>query len=184
MNKIKDIFANFQNINQNIFVEIIIAIAIIIVSSIIGTIIAYAAIKIFKLNKKNQERIKENPWYYGIKTIIICSGIYLAILITDFPENVTNIVMKVFKIILILAVARIIVRFLTPKSKIFKKMKENEKINKNEPLVNFIEKIAKYIVYSVAIFMIVAELGYDLSGLIAGLGLSRSCSCFSCTRYC
>lgn len=184
MDRIKDIFIGFQNGNKNMLLDIIVAIAIIIIFSIIGTIIAYAVIKLFKLNKKNHEKIKENPWYYGIKTIITSFGLYLSILIIDLPENITNIIMKIFKIIIILLGARIIARFLTPKSRIFKKMKENEKLNKNEPLANFVEKIVKCIVYSVALFMIIAELGYDLSGLITGLGLGRSYSSFSCTRYC
>ena len=81
-------------------------------------------------------------------------------------------------------VAKIIVRFLTPKSRIFKKLKENERFNKNKPLTNFVEKIAKYVIYSIAGFMIIAELGYDLSGLITGIGLSRSCNSLSSPRYC
>lgn len=184
MEKINNIFDIFQNINQETFINIIIAIIIVIASILIGTVVAYLVTKLFSLKKKDHRKIKESPWYYGIKTIIICLGIYLAILELNFPEDIVSTIMKIFKIIVILVVARIIVRFLTPKSRIFKKIKENERFNKNEPLVNFIEKVAKYIVYFIAVFIIIAELGYDLSGLITGLGLGRSYNSFSGTRHC
>lgn len=184
MDKFNSILTDIQNISQFTYINVLIAIIIVFASMILGSMIAYLAIKLLDLNKKRYKKAKENPWYYVIKTIIICFGIYLSILVIDFPENIINIIMKIFKIVIIIMVAKIIVRFLTPKSRIFKKLKENERFNKNEPLTNFVEKIAKYVIYSIAGFMIIAELGYDLSGLITGIGLSRSCNSLSSPGYC
>ena len=50
-------------------------------------------------------------------------------------------------------------------------MKESDRFSGDQTLVNFISKIVKCIVYVIAAFLIITELGYDLSGLITGLGL-------------
>ena len=43
---------------------------------------------------------------------------------------------------------------------------------KDETFVNFIVKILRSLIYIITAFIIVSELGYDLNGLLAGLGLS------------
>lgn len=81
----------------------------------------------------------------------------------------------IIRIISIMIVAKILVHVLTSKSSWIRKMqdkiniangKEKEKIN-----AEFLSKIAKTIIYTIAIFLIIQELGFDLGGLITGLGL-------------
>ena len=59
----------------------------------------------------------------------------------------------------------------SPDSKIFKKIANHKRIKGNQTLINFISKVTKGIIYVIAIFLVMAELNFNLSGLIAGLGL-------------
>ena len=57
-------------------------------------------------------------------------------------------------------------------SKLFKKISKHERIKGNQTLVNFISKIAKAIIYIIGAILVIADLGYDLGGIIAGLGFT------------
>lgn len=92
-------------------------------------------------------------------------------------ETITNagIFETLIRIVSIIIVAKILVHVLTSKSSWIRKMQE--KINtangkeKNKINSEFLSKIAKTIIYTIAVFLIIQELGFDLGGLIAGLGL-------------
>ncbi len=87
----------------------------------------------------------------------------------------TAILQTVIRIILIFIVSKILVHILTSKSSWIRKMQEkiNTANGKEKNITNseFLSKIAKTIIYTIAIFLIIQELGFDLGGLIAGLGL-------------
>ena len=52
-----------------------------------------------------------------------------------------------------------------------KKVKGNEKLQENQKLIQTGTKLLKVLIYIVAGFMIISEFGYDLNGIITGLGL-------------
>lgn len=97
--------------------------------------------------------------------------------ITNFIENVKNveILQTAFRIIAIIIIAKIFVHILTSKKSWIRKTQE--KINvargreKNSTSTEFLAKITKTIIYTIAVFLIIQELGFDLKGLVAGLGL-------------
>ena len=49
---------------------------------------------------------------------------------------------------------------------------EKTKYNGDKQLNNFVSKIAKAVIYFVAIYLVLLELGYNLGGLVTGLGIS------------
>lgn len=183
MEQIKNIIAIFQNISKNQIIDILIAVAIVILFSMGSSIISYLIVKIFNLKEKHKNKIKFNPWYRLIKTLLIFSGVYLAILVLGLPEEIKGIVVKIFRIVVIIVTARVITKFFNPKEKIFVKLKESERFSGDQTLVNFISKIVKCIIYIIASFLVITELGYDISGLITGLGLRRSYCSTCCTRH-
>lgn len=183
MEQIKNIIAIFQNISKNQIIDILIAVAIVILFSMGSSIISYLIVKIFNLKEKHKNKIKFNPWYRLIKTLLIFSGVYLAILVLGLSEEIKGIVVKIFRIVVIIVTARVITKFFNPKEKIFVKLKESERFSGDQTLVNFISKIVKCIIYIIASFLVITELGYDISGLITGLGLRRSYCGTCCTRY-
>ena len=81
----------------------------------------------------------------------------------------------VIRIISIMIVSKILVHVLTSKTSWIRKMQEKINIangkEKNKINSEFLSKIAKTIIYTIAIFLIIQELGFDLGGLITGLGL-------------
>ena len=97
--------------------------------------------------------------------------------ITNFIENVKNIefFQTAFRIIAIIIIAKIFVHILTSKKSWVRKTQE--KINvargkeKDSSNTEFLAKIIKTIIYTIAVFLVIQELGFDLKGLIAGLGI-------------
>ena len=97
--------------------------------------------------------------------------------ITNLIENVKNIefFQTAFRIIAIIIIAKIFVHILTSKKSWVRKTQE--KINvargkeKDSSNTEFLAKIIKTIIYTIAVFLIIQELGFDLKGLVAGLGI-------------
>lgn len=97
--------------------------------------------------------------------------------ITNIINNIKNIeiLQTLIRIILIIIVSKILTKILTSKSSGIKKLQQ--KINssrgkestKNES--EFLSKIIKVVINAISIILIIQELGFDLQGLIAGLGL-------------
>ena len=79
---------------------------------------------------------------------------------------------KLYKIALIICVSNGLADIFNPKSIIFEKLEEKTKYNGDKQLNNFVSKIAKAVIYFVAIYLVLLELGYNLGGLVTGLGIS------------
>lgn len=126
---------------------------------------------IFKFQKR-KEKAKNSKMYKSLEMIYMFFGIFLAIKILPFGEQVQSIMKALLKISLIIFITKFITTVILVKdSKIMQKMfakSENEAVN------NFICKILGVVVWFIAIFIIFTELGYDLSGLITGLGLGTA----------
>lgn len=158
-----------KNIKIETIIDICIAIGIIILFKIISSSVAYTIIKMFNF-KKNKKDIKNNSFYKPIKYLIILLGCYLGMVILRLPEDGMNFVNKLFKICAIIIAANGIANLVSPSSTMFSKIKG--KLNTDNTVSNFVSKILKTIVYVIAGFIVINELGYDLSGIITGLGLS------------
>lgn len=97
--------------------------------------------------------------------------------ITNLIENIKNmeVIVTLIRIILIIIISKILVHIFTSKTSWIRKTQE--KINKavgkenNKNTSEILSKIAKTIIYTIAVFLIIQELGFDLGGLITGLGL-------------
>lgn len=97
--------------------------------------------------------------------------------ITNLINNIKNIeiLQTLIRIIAIIIVSKILVQILTSKSSWIRKLQEKINLSrgkensKNES--EFLAKIIKVIINIVAVILIIQELGFDLQGLIAGLGL-------------
>lgn len=170
MEVVNSIINYFKNITTEQILTMVIALAIIILFCLLSSLIAYGIIKIFKWKSKGKE-IKENSLYKPLKTVVIWVGLHIAILTLGLPSNVNAICNKIFRIGAIIIIAVGIANMFSPDSKIFKKIANHKRIKGNQTLINFISKVTKGIIYVIAIFLVMAELNFNLSGLIAGLGL-------------
>lgn len=90
-------------------------------------------------------------------------------------ETIKNIgiLETIIRIITIIIIAKIMIHILTSKSGWIRILQEKIDNGKEKGKINseFLSKIAKTIIYTIAIFLIIQELGFDLGGLITGLGL-------------
>ena len=170
MEVVNSIINYFKNITTEQIITMVIALAIIILFCLLSSLIAYGIIKIFKWKSKGKE-IKENSLYKPLKTVVIWVGLHIAILTLGLPSNVNAICNKIFRIGAIIIIAVGIANMFSPDSKIFKKIANHKRIKGNQTLINFISKVTKGIIYVIAVFLVMAELNFNLSGLIAGLGL-------------
>lgn len=156
-------------------VDIAIAIGIIIFFRIFSGSISYIIIRMFKWKEKNRKKIKESAFYKPLKTFFIVLGFYMAIVFLKFPLQIKDELMiwvtKIFKIISVIVFAKGLANSFLNDSSLTKKMKErwNKKIE--DSMFSFILKAIRGIIYTVAGFIVITELGFDLSGLVAGLGI-------------
>lgn len=171
----EEIKETITSINQEQINSILLAIAIAICFKIFSSILARIIIKIFRLDSKN--KAIENTFYKPLKGVFTLLGIYLAILVLEEPfkiaEGIIKTINMIFRILIIIIVSNGIAQGLTAKSKFIKKIQKKIDPNKteNNSSIEFLTKIIKAIIYTIAIFLIIQELGFDLKGLIAGLGL-------------
>lgn len=166
INWLKDYISNFTT--QTI-IELILAVGIIILFNICSPSIAYIITKILKRKPKKGET-KNHKLYINLKRLIKIIGIYIAIMFVKdtllLNETIILIVRRIFRIIIIYMLANVICECITLDS--LKRLRGNDT---KDGVSNFVIKIIKGLIYIVATFIVILELGYDLSGLITGLGL-------------
>ena len=78
---------------------------------------------------------------------------------------------KAFIIISTIAFAKGLAASFTPKSSLYKRLKEKTSKNVEDSMFDFILKIIRGIIYIIAGFIVITALGINLNGLVAGLGI-------------
>ena len=168
MNQIVEIIEEF---NIPILMEIILAIAVIIVFKLISPTISRIIIKIITPKSKEKKNVKTHPLYLPLKTIITFIGIFIALnIITNAQQidpKILNITTKAIKILMILLLAKAFSEGLDTKRTL--KLKTGKQLDSTTQ--KFLVQTLKIIIYTIAVFLIIGELGYDLTGIIAGLGI-------------
>lgn len=163
------------SVNINSTITYLIALAIILGARLLSPIIAHIIIYIFHKLFKVDTKIVNSGFYEPIKFMITVAGFGIAIYYLQLPKGVINLYNKVFKSLLVLAIAKALANCLKPDSTFFTKLESSTKFNGNEALNSFIGKILKALIYIVAAFIILKEdFDYDLGGLAAGLGIGSA----------
>ena len=156
-------------------IDVIVAICLIILFKVLSPSIAYVIIKLFKFNSKGKRAIKESAFYNPLKVFITILGVYLAVLFLkaplNLPENIMNIVTKVFQIISVLAFAKALASSFTVQSSLIRGIRKKWKNDVEDSMLEFALKVARAIIYIIALFIVLAILQINLGGLVAGLGI-------------
>lgn len=155
-----------------LFINIVIAVFIILFCKIISSKLAYIFIKMFHFKEKNRDKIKNNAFYKPIKTFVVILAIYACTYLFVIPDNIKAFIIKAFRISIIILLAKGFAGLFNTNSDSFNKIRNKLNFRGNDTLVNFTSKILKSIVYIIAGFIIISEFGYNLGGLITGLGIS------------
>lgn len=158
--------------STKLFINIVIAILIILFCKIISSKVAYIIIKMFHFKVKDKNKIKKNAFYKPISSFIVILGIYISTLFFNIPGDIKSLIIKAFKICIIILTAKGFANLFDTNSNSFNKIKAKLNFKENDTLVNFTSKVLKSLVYIIAGFIIVSEFGYNLGGLVTGLGVS------------
>ena len=157
-------------------VDIVIAICIIVIFRVLSSSISYGIIKLFKMKVKKGRSIRESAFYAPLKVFISTLGIYLAICFLKKPLEISvsmmAIVTKIFKIISIVIFARGLAQSFTPGSTLVNRILKKTNKQNVDSTTNFLLKVVRFIIYAIAIFLRITELGINLNGLIAGFGVT------------
>ena len=156
-------------------VDIIIAIGIIVFFRILSGTFSYMIIRIFKIKSRKAKEIKESAFFKPLKIFFIILGIYLAIVFLRVPLQINNqvmdIVTKIFKIVSVIEVAVGLANSFTSKTILGKKLRKSLSQKMDDTVFEFVLKVTRVLIYVIAVFLVLAILEINLTGLIAGLGL-------------
>lgn len=148
-----------------------IILAIIVVFKLLSPIISYIIVKMFNFKEKNKEKIKKSAFYNPIKNIVFITGFYIALKTISVPEKISVVILQIFRICIIFFLSKGFANLFDPASESYERIKNRFNFTGNDTLINFFSKILRVIIYIIAGFIIVSDLGYDLNGLATGLGV-------------
>ena len=172
------IIQQIKDLKMETIVEILLAIGVIIIFKLFSSIISKLIIKIFSKKDAKKQKIndiKKNPFYLPLKTIFTFIGVYIAFnMLTktlNLDDSLLAIISKVIKILMILLVARAFGEGLDEENGILSKIGTKSNKELDESTKKLVLKALKTIIYVLAGFMIISELGYDIGGFLTGLGI-------------
>ncbi len=172
MEQIKSFMENITTVQ---IIDIAIALGIILFFRIFSGTISYIIIRMFKIKEKKAKSIKESAFFGPLKIFFIILGFYLAVVFLKQPLNITAEIMEVaykaFVIISTIAFAKGLAASFTPKSSLYKKIKDKTSKDVEDSMFDFALKIIRAVIYIIAGFIIITALGVNLNGLVAGLGI-------------
>lgn len=122
-----------------------------------------------KNNTKSKEKNKDNYLFKPLIWYIKLIGIYFAMLYIKPTENILLVTNKLFKICTIIFVCKVLASYLNSNYGILKKI--SSRFNKDTKASSLIIKVLVFIIYFIGAALILSEIGYDISTLIAGLGI-------------
>ena len=182
MEKILELSESVQGFMDANIINIALAVFIILATRLLNSFFAYIILKICN-SKFTEKQIRNNAFYKPLKNFFKVIGLYMAMIILSIPGEIFIKINKLIKIYIIFLIANGFANIVTTRSIIFKKIQEKSNIRKGDVVAKFLVRAIKTVIYIIAGFMIIAEIGYDLSGLITGLGLRKCCDCTCCTRF-
>lgn len=105
-----------------------------------------------------------------LKAFFLFFGIYLGLLIMGPPDTIVDAINKIFRICNIVLITWALANFTPFVTSMIMKMEETNK-RANAVAIKFIANLLKILIISLSVVVIISELGYDITGLITGLGL-------------
>ncbi len=168
MEKVKNIVNTFFDVNSFSVKKIIIAAIVLIGFYMLKSLFTRIVMRIFKV--KTVDAMHKNSFYKPLKLFFAILGIYLSLIIIGPTPWFKGLIDKSFRVFIILISTFTIGNLVGPKSKFATKLKKKLS-NVNESMIKMICKVIKAIVYMIGIVVLISELGYNISGIVAGLGI-------------
>lgn len=164
-----------EKVDMQIIIQIGITIGIILVFRILSSILSKIIIKILRTKNKEKTDVRKNPFYKPLKTIFTFIGIYVALNFLKQEMTISieleAIINKIIKITMIIFVAKAFGESLDEKNGLFTKFKTKGNKEIDSGTISIILKGIRIIIYIIAAFMVISELGYNISGFVTSLGI-------------
>ena len=174
MENIRNFVEALKGIQMTQIIDIGIAILIYILFRCLSRSLAYITVKFFK-PKAKKTYIKNNAFYTPLKVFYVVLGLYLALLFIRQPlkttDGLNSVIDQLFKIAVIILAANGIANSLTTNNSLVNRLKDKMNPDVEDSMLKFILKAIRAVIYIIAGFMIITDLGFNLNGLVAGLGI-------------
>ena len=168
MKEVFDTVMKFIADNERLF-RIIGGVIIFILFVVLRNLISAGILKTFaKLIYRNKPEKREsfvNTIKKPLSLFFAVLGLYIAFELNFKSEAV----LKVFKIVIIILICWAVINYVSANIGSFMKLTANDETNITA--IKFISNILKIIVIIFGVVMIVSELGYNINGLLTGLGV-------------
>lgn len=159
-------------IEQNLtYINLIGGIAIMALLIVFRGVLSKAILKLISkiINKKDESKTESfvNSLLSPLKMFFAALGVFIA-----FRMNLSSpAVLKIFKIAVILIICWAAVNYLSNNLFLILHFDDEEKSEINTTALKFISNILKILIIAFAIVMVISELGYNITGLITGIGI-------------
>ena len=171
----EEIMNLIQSVNVEYLIKYAKIIIIILGFQLIGPIASRLIIGIVHKIMKSDKKATESGFYKPIKYFFYVLGFYISIYTLGTTAGIEKLADKALRLIVIVLLAKGTADSLSPESPIFNIINKGSKKESNNDALNlFLSKVLKTLVYIIMVFIVVSELGYDLSGLAAGLGFASA----------
>lgn len=164
----------FNFIEQNNQTRYFSVLGLVLFAYIFSPIIAKIIIKINHIIFNIDRKTNDSAFYGPLKFYIILCSFAFSIKFLHLTTGMVNLFWKLFKILTIMTIAKALGNAMAPESTFFDKLEKNTKFKGNHALNQFVGTVFKGLIYIVAGFMILSDLGYNMGGLVTGLGLGSA----------
>lgn len=171
--KILEIIKNYVTENE-LLIRIISSLVIFLVFfSLRGKFTNIITRIISKLMRKNESFANNisDSIRLPLKIFFAFFGIFIATQLINVNAKITAFGIKSLKIAVIVLLSWALINFVSVDSFLFKKLNKSSE-NINLTVFKFISNILKVIIVCIAFVIVLNELGYNITGVITGLGLS------------
>ena len=169
MDKVTEALSNIDLNSLITIFNVQIALAIVLISFLFKSVFAKFVLKVaYTLTKHDKTELKASKMYAPLKRMFLCIGIYVALRVFPTSAQMTYYINETFKIIVIIFITQGLTSIMTKNSKIFKRILN---LSEDDTVNDFFCKVFRALTWIISIFVIMLELGFDLSGLATGLGL-------------
>ena len=160
---------------QELAVKILIAVAIFAAFKILSAVLVkksgFFIGKILKNKKQNLVDAVISSMEKPLKIFLMMTGIYLALLYIPFSVNILvwlkPLLMKIYRISIVISASIFLQSFIGN----IPSFSERFADKKNKTIFTFFINIGKVLVIALTVVILLNEFNFDISGLIAGLGL-------------
>lgn len=170
MNKFLDSITAFATDTEKV-IDLVIGVAVFLILFLFRYKISNALInvfgKLFLRNNKEKTNSLANSLQKPLAYLIGTVGLYIAFAINYNKPGVT----KVFKILIILIICWGVINYLSDNLFLHLHFSDSSNDTMNTTALRFLANILKIVVIAFGVVMIISELGYNVNGLLTGLGV-------------